>query len=777
MGPLVGSRVLRLEDLALLTGKGRFVDDIPAPDALHVAFVRSPHAHAVIRTIDTAAARQLPGVQAVLTLDDLGQVLVRRRMPLGFRSARLPDGITPFVLANGEVAFVGEAIALVVAESRYIAEDAAVLVNVDYEVLPAVADCQAALTPDAPPVRREAPSNVLVTFKVGYGDVDRAFKNAAFVFSEELWQHRGGAHPIEGRGLLAEYRPSDGTLSVWSSTQMPHDLFQMCAELLDLDENRFRVAAADVGGGFGAKYCVYPEEIAVVAAAKLLGRSVKWVEDRREHFTSAIQERDQYWSIEIAVTAEARICGVRGRLLHDQGAYTLQDVNLPYNSATSVPGPYMVPAYALEVTVAQTNKVPVIPVRGAGYPEACFAMERLMDRVAREFNLDRAEVRARNLIPAEKMPYEKPLKARSGATIWYDSGDYPACQAEVLAAVGWQDFPRRQSEARSKGRYIGIGLAHAIKGTGRGPFESGIVRIAASGRVSIFTGAVAMGQGLRTALAQICAEHLGVRPADITVVAGDTAAAPLGLGGFGSRQLVTAGSSVLMATQAVASKARKVASELLEVAEEDLELVEGQVRVVGAPDLAVSLGELARVLRGSPGYALPKGVDPGLQANFNYRTDALAYANACHVAEVEVDIETGAVRILRYVAVQDSGTLVNPLIVDGQVRGGIAHGIGNALFEWMGYDDTAQPVTTTFAEYLLPTATELPSFETHYKQSPSPLNPLGAKGVGEVGTIPVAATIISAIEDALRPFAVKIDRAPVTPAYLFELIAKARRIG
>ena len=399
MGPLIGTRVLRLEDPALLSGKGRFVDDIPAPGVLHVAFVRSPYAHAAIRTIDAKAAGQLPGVHAVLTLDDLARVLVRRRMPLGFRSAKLPDGITPFVLANGEVAFVGDAVALVVAESRYVAEDAAALVDVDYEVLPVVADCRAALTSDAPRVRREAPSNVLVKFEVGYGDVDRAFKDAAFVFSEELWQHRGGAHPIEGRGLLAEYRPSDETLCVWSSTQMPHALFQMCAELLDLDENRFRVAAVDVGGGFGAKYCVYPEEIAVVAAAKLLSRSLKWVEDRREHFTSAIQERDQYWSIAVAVTADARICGVRGHLLHDQGAYTLQDVNLAYNSATSVTGPYIVPAYALDVTVAQTNKVPVVPVRGAGYPEACFAMERLLDRVAL-----RARARPRRRAGAKSYP-------------------------------------------------------------------------------------------------------------------------------------------------------------------------------------------------------------------------------------------------------------------------------------------------------------------------------------------------------------------------------------
>lgn len=774
MAPLIGSRLRRLEDPALLAGRGRFVDDIALPGVLHVAFVRSPHAHALITGIDAAEARALPGVHAVLTLADLTPVLVKQRMPLGFRSAKLPTDVTPFVLAKDEVAFAGEAVALVAAENRYIAEDAAALVAVDYEILPAVVDCRDAPTPDAPKVRREAPSNVLVSFKVGYGDIDVAFARAKFVFREELSQHRGGAHPIEGRGILVECRVAEDALSVWSSTQMPHDLFQMLAEMMDLDENRLRVAAADVGGGFGAKYVVYPEEIAVVAAARQLGRSLKWIEDRREHFTSAIQERDQHWSIEIALEGDGRIRGVRGKLLHDQGAYTLQDVNLAYNSATSVTGPYVVPAYGLDVVVAQTNKVPSVPVRGAGYPEASFAMERLMDRAARELGLDRAEIRARNLIPAEKMPYEKPLKARSGATIWYDSGDYPACHGKVLAAAGWPDFPARQAEARAAGRHIGIGIAHAVKGTGRGPFESGTVRITPSGRISIFTGAAAMGQGIRTALAQICAQELGVRPEEIVVIAGDTAAVPLGLGGFGSRQLVTAGSSVLLAAQAVAQKARKVAGHLLEAAEEDLELAEGQVRVVGAPQLAVSLGKLALELRGSPGYPLPAGLEPGLEAEFHFRTDALAYANACHVAEVEVDPETGGVRILRYVAIQDSGRLVNPLIVDGQVHGGIAHGIGNALLEWMGYDETGQPVTTTFADYLLPTATEVPMFETLYRESPSPLNPLGAKGVGEVSTIPVAAAVISAIEDALRPFGVRIAQTPVTAGRLFDLITAAR---
>jgi carbon-monoxide dehydrogenase large subunit len=434
----------------------------------------------------------------------------------------------------------------------------------------------------------------------------------------------------------------------------------------------------------------------------------------------------------------------------------------------------MVPAFHMDVAVAATNKTPVSSVRGAGYPQAAFAMERLLDRLARELALDRAEIRRRNLIPPDKMPYKKPLKARSGAGIEYDSGDYPACQAEVLRAAGWDDFPPRQSQARQQGRHIGIGLAHGLKGTGRGPFESAVVRVAPSGRVSVFTGAAAMGQGLKTALAQICAQELGLRAEDIRVVSGDTATVALGLGGFASRQTVTAGSSVLLAARAVRDKARKLASHLLEAAEHDLEVIDGEVRVVGARKLAVGLGELARVLQGAPGYGFPPGVDPGLDARVNHRLDALAYANACHVAEVEVDTETGGVRVLRYFAMQDSGTLINPAIVNGQVQGGVAHGIGNALLEWMGYDDAGQPLTTTFAEYLLPGATEVPMMDTMYKESPSPLNPLGAKGAGEVGTIPAAAAVISAIEDALTPFGVRIAQTPIPPHKLLELIKAGR---
>lgn len=771
MTSLIGARITRLEDEPLLRGEGRFVDDINLPGLLHVAFARSPHPHALIRGIDKQAALALPGVHAVLVLDDIAKVMANRRMVRHSNSGMPLDKAWLYALADGEVSYVGEPVAMVVAESRYVAEDAAAIVAVDYDIQPFVADVRKAAS--GPPVRRELNTNVITTYKVSFGDTGAAFAKAAHVFKQELWQHRGAAHSIEARGTVAEIRAADGGITVHASTQKAHDLQQTLTSLLDLDE-RLRVAAPDIGGGFGAKLCVYSEDVAVVAAAKLLNRSLKWVEDRREYFTNAVHERDQYWALEIAVDAEARVLGIRGRLLHDTGAYTVQDPNIPYNSASTMSGPYAIPALDIDVTIAMTNKTPVSSVRGAGYPQASFAMERLLDLVARGMKLDRAEVRRRNLIPPQKMPYQKPIKARSGVTIQYDSGDYPACQAEALAAIGWDDFRTRQQAARQRGRYLGIGVSHGVKGTGRGPFESGLVRISRTGKVTVFTGASAMGQGLGTALAQIAASALGIPVSQVTVVAGDTSTVSLGLGGFASRQTVTAGSSVHLAAKAVADKAKKVASHLLEAAEHDLELAGGEVRVVGAPQLNMKLAEIARILQGAPGYGFPPGVDPGLESNVMHRTDPLSYANACHAAEVEVDVETGEVKILRYVALQDSGVLINPMMVEGQIHGGVAHGIGNTFYEWMGYDDAGQPVTTTFADYLLPTATEVPMLETLYKQTPSPLNPLGVKGVGEAGTIPAAAALISAVEDALTPFNVRIGQVPLTPMKLVEMIRAGR---
>ena len=456
-------------------------------------------------------------------------------------------------------------------------------------------------------------------------------------------------------------------------------------------------------------------------------------------------------------------------MIHDQGAYTPQGVNLPYNASTALPGPYILPAYELLVQVVETNKVATMPVRGAGYPEGAFAMERLLDAIALRLNLDRAEVRRRNLITADMIPYTTPLKARSGSSITIDSGDFPHCQQMVLDAIDYANFPARQAKARAEGRYLGIGIGNGVKGTGRGPFESGIVRVGRSGRISVYTGAMPMGQGIRTALAQICAEQFNVAPADITVVAGDTAVIPHGQGGFASRQTITAGSAVHMASVAVREKVLSVAAHLLEASPQDLEIKDGQVSIAGT-DHRITLKAVAEAVSGVPGYPLPGGFEPGLESLQNFIPGALTYGIGCHAVEVEVDVDTCGIRLLRYAVVNDSGRIINPMIVEGQIVGGVVHAIGNSLFELMAYNDEAQPLTTNFADYLLASATEIPNIDVTFVEYPSTLNPLGVKGVGETGCVPAAGAIISAIENALTPFGVQISEYPVTPTGLFKLM-------
>jgi carbon-monoxide dehydrogenase large subunit len=766
----------RLEDGPLVRGGGRFVDDIHLPGMLHAAFVRSPHPHARVGAIDVAAAQDVPGGCAVLAFADLARDLAATRLAVGLPSPAYKQIVDMPVLADGEARFAGEPIAVVIAESRYAAEDAAALVEVEYEPLPAVADCRDALAPGAPPAHSGARDNLLAQFALEYGDVEAAFRGAARVFRESLFQHRGCGQAIECRGIVARNDPIEDRLTLWISTQMPHASLRVLVRTLGLDENRVRVVAPDVGGGFGPKLVVYPEYVVAAAVARRLNRPVKWVEDRREHFLSTTQERDQYWDVEIAVEADGKLRGVRGSMIHDHGAYTARGINLPQNAAVVVPGPYEVPAYRLAVRVALTNKVPVTPVRGAGHPQGIFAMERLLDRVARELSLDRTEVRRRNLVPGSAMPYRRPMKTRDGGDIVLDSGDFPACQAEALERAGYAEFRARQAAARTSGRYLGIGIANYIKGAGRGPFETATVRIAPSGRISVYTGATALGQGTRTMLAQVTASLFGVGIEDVSVFAGDTSLVPLGHGASSSRQAVTAGSSAYLAARQVRDKARRIAAHLLEASEADLEFGDGRVRVRGT-DMSVGLADLANAVAGTPGYAMPGGLEPGLEATSSFVVEQLTYPNGSHVVEVEVDPETGAVEILRYIIVHDCGRMISETLVDGQVLGGAAHGIGNALYEWMGFDASAQPQTTTLADYLMPTAAEMPRLEISHQVSPTPFNPLGVKGVGESGTVPAAAAIISAVEDALAPFGVTIAETPIMPDRLVELIAEGRASG
>ena len=772
----IGTRLPRFEDPTLLKGAGKYVADISLPGLLEASFVRSPHPHARIVSIDVSAARDFPGVHAVLTYRDFQRVLATNFIPSDHKTWQFPETSKPVVIPKDEVCFAGEAVAMVIAESRYQAEDAVAAVMVDYEPLPAVSDCRDAIAPDAPTVHVGATDNIVTEFTTEYGDCDAAFAAAAHRVRIELKQHRGGAHSIEARGVVAHYESNADALTVWSSTQTAHKIRNGLVELLGRDEHQVRVIVPDVGGAFGGKNLLYPEDAMAAAASILLECPVKWIEDRREHFIAAIQERDQYWDIEVATDNDGRIQAIRGTILHDQGAYTLLHLHVPHNSAIAVPGPYKVPNYHIFTRVIETNRVGAIPVRGAGYPEGNFAMERLLDAVAHQLGLDRAEVRRRNLIPGESMPYELPMKTREGTPIIYDSGDFPGCQGKAVDAIGYYQFTDRKAQALREGRYIGVGIANMIKVTGRGPFETGLVRVGRSGQVMIYTGAMAMGQGTRTTLAQICAEHLGVDPGQVRVVTADTAGVPHGIGGYGSRQTVTAGNAVHLAAIEVRQRVLEVASHMLEASAQDLVLDQGQVYVAGS-DVKVSLADVARALSGVKGYQKPAGLPPALESSVDFMPPDVTYGNACHAVEVEVDIGTGDVELKRYVVVNDSGRLINPMIVEGQIHGGVAHGIGNALFEWMGYDEDAQPVVTTFADYLLPSSTEVPNIEILHHEYPSTLNPLGVKGVGEAGTVPAAAAIVSAIEDALAPFQVRLGEAPISPMRIIEHITAARSGG
>jgi carbon-monoxide dehydrogenase large subunit len=767
----MGRSVPRLEDAKLLRGAGRFTDDIALPGLLHAAFVRSPIAHGRLRGIDAARARALPGVRAVLTYTDLRPLLTCDRIPLALPVGAIRHHVDPTCLARNEVCWVGEPVAMVVAQTRQIAEDAAALIDLDIEALPAVFDLCAGLAPGAPKARLDCPDNLLAHWVVRYGDVERAFAGAAHRLSEHFRIHKGGGHSLEARGVVA--RHDDDMLTVWDSTQMPHKTKRVLVEALGLAEHQVRLIAPDVGGGFGPKNPFYPEELAVPAAALLLGCPLKWIEDRRESFTATNHEREQDWEMEVAVDADGRLAAVRGHLRHDHGATTPSGLSLPQNSATNFIGPYVLPAYQLEVSLCLTNMVAATSTRGAGRTQGTFIMERLLDRIADELGLARDEVRRRNLITPRQMPYVTEVVTRDGLPMTYDSGDYPESQRRALAAAGWADFPARRAAAQRQGRRIGIGLANYVEGTGRGPFESAAVRIGPSGKIIVTTGAAAQGQGTRTMLAQLAAGVLGVAPAEIHVVDGDTAASPLGLGAYASRQAVTAGNAVHLAAMLVADKARKAVSTMLEVAADDLELVAGEVRVKGVPQMKRTLGEVAHALSGVPGFSLPGDMAPGLAAASDFQPPALTYTNGTHVVEAEVDVETGHVKLTRYVVLHDCGRMINPMMVEGQVQGAIAHGIGATLYEWMRYDAGGQPLTVTFADYLLPTVDVVPTIEIHHMESPTPLNPLGVKGAAESGTIGAPAAIVSAIEDALRPLHVRIRELPVTPARLRALIEEA----
>ena len=767
---LIGTRMKRVEDGPLLRGRGRFADDISYPGLLHAAFFRSPHAHAKIARLNVSGARALHGVRAVLTYEDLRPHLALDRIPLALPSGAIRFAVDPYVLAHDELTYVGEPIAIAIAEARAIAEDAVRLIELEAEPLPAVIDPIAGLAPGSPRARLDCPDNLVAQHKLVYGDAKAAFATAPHRLAMRFRLHKGGGHSIEPRGVVARYDANEDLLTIFDTTQMPHRAKSILAASLGMTENRLRVIAPDVGGGFGPKAVFHPEELAIPAAALALNAPIKWIEDRSENFVATALERDQDWDMEAAFDADGRLFAIRGHMRHDHGANTPYGVALPYNAATNMIGPYVLPACDLTISLCLTNFTPAAPTRGAGRPQGMFVMERLLDTMAERLGVTRDEIRRRNLIPPERMPYPTEVQQRDGSRMTYDSGDYPECQRRALAAAGWSDFPARQKTAREQGHYIGIGLCNYVEGTGRGPFESASVRVEPSGRIVVATGATAQGQGVKSMLAQLVAGQFGAKPEDICVIDGDTAAVPLGLGAFASRQAVNAGNAARVAAREIAGKAIEAASAMLHVPAEDLEIADGFVRGRGMQGVHIKLADIARALSGVPGFSLPSGMTPGLGTICNFEPQAMSYTNGTHVCEVEVDIATGQVRILRYVVVHDCGRMLNPLLIEGQVQGAIAHGIGATLYEWMRYDDNGQPLTTTYGDYLLPTSDAVPNIEILHMESPSPFNPLGVKGAAESGTIGAPAAIVSAIEDALKPFRVRITDLPVTPPRLLALI-------
>jgi len=770
----VGVSVKRKEDPALLTGKGKFVDDIHLNGMLHAVMVRSTYAHAVIKSIEATAALELDGVVAVITAADLPEEMRGACVPLLVPNAVIRHPRTPPILATDEVRYVGEAIAVVVAEDRYVAEDAAERVLVDYEPLPVVADVRQAIRPDAPVAHRDLEDDIACPMTQRYGDVEAAFASAAHVVEYACYQHRGSAHAMECRALIAEYDELNETMTLWSNTQTPHQYRGVFADMMDVPEQQVRVFAHDVGGGFGPKAVMYPEQFSVPACAMLTGRPIKWVEDRREHFVCATQERDQYWDGQMALDDEANILGYRVNLLHDNGAYLPWGVVAPYIASVTVPGPYVVPAYEINTRVVFTNRVSISPVRGAGRPQAATFTERMMDRAAEVLGMDRAVIRRRNYVRPEQMPYSVGLVFRDGRPIVYDSGDYPQVHDKALELSEYHEFAARQAAARAEGRYIGIGIGSYVEATGLGPYEAVSVHVMRSGKVIVHTGAAPQGQGHETMMAQVAAEALGVRYEDVRVKAADTQTIQRGVGTFASRIAPIAAPSAHIAALNVRKKALKIGAHLLEAAEADLDIQDGKVFVKGIPEHGMTLREIAIFANGMPGFALPEGLEPVLEDTQYFAPTQAAYANGTHVVEVEVDTDTGLVKILRYSASHDCGTIINPISVDAQVMGGVAHGVGNALFERMHYDDNGQPTTTNFGEYLLPTAPEVPSVAKVHIESPSPLNPLGVKGAGEGGTIPAIGAIASAVEHALVPFNVRLDEMPIEPEKLLDRIDAGR---
>ncbi|NJC98848.1 MAG: xanthine dehydrogenase [Anaerolineales bacterium] len=767
-----GERIKRNEDPRLLTGQGLYVDDVDLPNMLHAAFLRSPYAHARINNIDVSQVLQREGVIAVYTANDLGDYW--QEGPLLVAPPPVKDIIfnkkTQVPLAKDKVKFAGEPIVMVLAESRYVAEDALADIQVDYQPLEVVVDMEKALSGESPFIHEEIGSNVAAHVVQTKGDYESIKDDAAIIVKRRFHYEHGCAAAIENRGIVAEWDRRAGRLTVWDTTQAPVFIRNGLAGMLGLSERNVRVIAPFIGGGFGPKIMMfYQEEVLVPWAAMKLNRPVKWIEDRAENFVATTHERGQIHDAEIAFDKDGHILGVHDVFLHDTGAYAPYGLTVALNAQANVLGLYDIKNYYSEFTAVFTNKTIVTPYRGAGRQHGVFVIERMLDLAAKQLKIDRAEIRRRNFIQPDQFPYDNEIIYQDFVPLVYDSGNYEPLLDEALERIGYHKFVNEvQPKLRAEGKYVGIGIVAYVEGTGIGPYEGAKVQVMGSGRVSVVTGVGTQGQGHFTSYAQIVAEQLGVRVDQIDVVTGDTDQFYWGAGTFASRGAVVAGNAINEAAKVVRKKIFKLAAEHFNAPEDELELEDGEICVADIPSLSISLGELANMANPMRGAVKP-GAEPGLEATEYFGPERGATASGIHAMILEVDPETMQIHVQKYLVAHDCGKVINPLILDGQIHGGVAQGIGNAFYERLAYDENGQLLNGTFMDYHLPTSLDVPRIETAHGETLSPLNPMGVKGAGEAGAIPVGPLFAQALEDALHDVDFEILEIPLNSNRLWEL--------
>ena len=782
MTKYVGASIKRREDPRFIQGKGGYVANIQLPNMAYLAIKRSVYGHARIKRIDTSKAKALPGVIDVFTGQDLIDGGVGK-LPCGWNvpNIKVP---TRWPLTVDKVRHVGDGIAVVAAESPYIASDALDLIEVDYEPLPAVIDAKAAAVPGAPLVHDDVPDNVSYTWSIGDKDAcDKAFAEAEHVVELELVNQRLIPTAMEPRAAVAQWNPASEEMTVWTTSQNPHPIrLLLSAFTLGIPENRLRVISPDVGGGFGSKIFHYPEEVIVPWVARKIKRPAKWVATRTEASLTDSQGRDHVTKCKMALKKDGTITGIHVQTWANQGAYISTFAPLIPTALylTLLSGLYKVKGIWGEMWGTLTNTVPVDAYRGAGRPEASYVLERLVDLAANDLGMDPIDLRRKNFIPKEEFPYQTPV------AFMYDSGDYQRLFDKAVEMANYQSMRQAQAQARKEGRLVGIGVAGCIEASGPAPsrvagslgsavgfWESAVIRVHPSGKASLFTGSHSHGQGHETTFAQVVADELGLNLEDVEVVHGDTARIPFGMGTYGSRSAAVGGSAVVRSAEKIRAKALKIAAHQLEAAEEDLvyDRDTGKIYVKGSPDKAKAFGDIA--FAAYTAHNLPEGLEPGLEEVAFYDPSNFTFPNSAHIAQVEVDRETGEVTLQRYVAVDDVGKVINPLVVDGQIVGGIVQGVGQALWEQGVYDENGQLLTATLMDYAMPHASQFPMIETGRVETPSPHNPLGVKGAGEMGTIAATVAIANAVMDALAPLGVRHIDMPLTPEKVWRAINKS----